>query len=390
MITLIIFLLILSILVVAHEFGHFITARKAGMKVYEFGLGFPPRAFGVYKDPQTKKWVYVMGKGKSSLKETVGGDSRQEEYPSTLYSFNWLPLGGFVKIKGENGENPDDTDSFLYHKAWKRFVVVVAGVTMNVILAGFLLSIGFMIGLPTDVSGMSDKNAIVGESMVLVEQVSEESPADIAGVEFGDRILSINGEKIESSERLIEFVREKGEAELSVVVEREGEELTFTATPALLDHHDDDIPRLGIISADAAIVRYPWYIASYKGFIAAGIGFVNIFSLFFILIKNLITGQGLVFDVAGPVGIANVIGQSARMGINYLISTAAMLSLTLAVINILPIPALDGGRALFIIIEKIIRRPIPTKYEQLAHTIGFVLLMVLIVVVTFRDVVKLF
>jgi len=390
MFTIIIFVVILSVLVMVHEFGHFITARKSGMKVYEFGLGFPPRAFGIYKDPKTGKWVFVRGKGKSSLKETIGGDGTQEEFPNTLYSVNWLPLGGFVKIKGENGENPNDPDSFGYHKAWKRFIVIVAGVTMNVLLAGLLLGIGFMIGLPTDVSDGIDVKAVVENPMLIVQQVSDGSPAGEAGIKFGDKILSINGEEIKSTDELVSYVKESGEVEMNILVNREDEEMEFKATPALLDNHDDGIYRLGIISADVAIVRFPWYIALYKGFVAGFVGFVTVFGLFLVLIKNLIMGQGLAYDVSGPVGIASVIGASARMGMNYLISTAAMLSITLAVINILPIPALDGGRALFIIVEKIIRRPVPIKYEQLAHTIGFVLLMILVVVVTVKDIFKLF
>lgn len=390
MYTIIIFLIILSILVLAHEFGHFFTARKAGMKVYEFGLGFPPRAFGFYRDPKTKKWIFVKGMGKSSLKETVGGEERIEEYPDTLYSVNWLPLGGFVKIKGENGESPEDKDSFGHHKAWKRFVVIVAGVTMNVILAGVLLGFGFMIGLPTDVAELKDENAIIGKSEVVIQEVSPDSPADKAGIKFGDVVLSINGEKMENTGKMVNFIGAQNNKEMEIVVRREKQEMTFKATPTILENHDDNILRLGIASSDIAIVRFPWYISLYKGFEAAFFGFINIFTMFLVVIKNLFMGKGMSYDVSGPVGIASVVGQSARMGINYLINTASMLSLTLAVINILPIPALDGGRAFFILIEWVARRPIPIKYEQIAHTIGFALLMFLIVVVTVKDVFKLF
>ena len=389
MLTIIIFIAILSILVVAHEFGHFFTARRAGMKVYEFGLGFPPRGIGIYKDPVTKKWVVVRGKGRSSLKETVGGDGTQEEFPTTLYSLNWLPLGGFVKIKGENGEAPTDRDSFGNHKAWKRFVVVVAGVIMNVILAGILLAIGFGIGLPTDITDGAPAGAVVGDKMVVVGQVSVNSPAEAAGIKFGDELISINELTVKNSRSFLEYVRANPEKEMKITVLREGENLAFTATPAVLDSGEDNIARLGLLLSDAAIVRFPWYMAFYKGFVAAFFGFITILSLFIILLKNLILGQGLAYDISGPIGIASIIGQSARMGINYLIGTTATLSLTLAVINILPIPALDGGRAWFIILEKIIRKPIPIKYEQLAHTVGFVLLMVLVVVVTVKDIFRL-
>ncbi len=152
----------------------------------------------------------------------------------------------------------------------------------------------------------------------------------------------------------------------------------------------DGYPRIGVMLADAGIVRYPWYIALYRGFQAAWFGLINIFISFYILVKGLMLGNGMAFSVAGPVGIAVVVGQSAALGFSYLLNVTAMISLSLAAINVLPIPALDGGRAFFVIIEKIIRRPVPMKYEQLAHTIGFLLLMVLIIVVTFKDVVRLF
>ena len=128
MVTILLFLIILSVLVFVHEFGHFITARLSGMKVYEFALGFPPRAFGVYKDPKTGKWKWIRGKGKSNLKKTVAGHEQEEEFPDTLYTFNWLPLGGFVRIKGENGEFENEKDSFGYQKTWKKH-----GVKMEIV-----------------------------------------------------------------------------------------------------------------------------------------------------------------------------------------------------------------------------------------------------------------
>lgn len=395
MATFLIFLIVLSVLVLVHEWGHFIVAKKSGMKVYEFGWGFPPRAFGAYKDPKTKKWVFVWGspKGKDTqglgMQDTVGGAPRQEEYPATLYSVNWLPLGGFVKIKGENGEEAAAPDSFAAQKIWKRVLVLVAGVTMNFILAAVLLGAGFLIGLPTDFSGGVDESAIVVKPpQVSIQQVEKDSPAEKAGLAFGDTVLSINATEITSSEQLRNFIKEHGFEEAVIEIEREGTKQTVTLTPTAIG--DEDTPRLGVMLADAGVIRYPWYLAAYKGFVAAGIGLINIFIAFFLLIKGLIVGDGLVFDVSGPVGIASVVGQSARMGIHYLINVSAMISLSLAAINILPIPALDGGRLLFVIIEKIIRRPVPLKYEQLAHSIGFMALMALIVVVTYRDIVRLF
>ncbi|MBI5222425.1 MAG: RIP metalloprotease RseP [Candidatus Magasanikbacteria bacterium] len=375
MLTVVIFILILGLLVLAHEFGHFITARKSGMKVFEFGFGFPPRVLGVYRDQATKKLVWKFWKKKD-----------EEEIPTTVYSLNLLPLGGFVRIKGEDGGLADEADSFGFQKAWKRTVVLASGVLMNVILAGVLLSCGFMVGLPTDLSVDPGKHAIiVEEARVMVQAVDKASPADEAGIKFGDRIFKIDGQEIKNSEGMVGYVQANFEKEMLLTVERGGQQTELKMTPRLVKP-GEGTPRLGVMLADAGVVRYPWYIALYKGFVSAGIGLINVFIAFYLLIKNLILGRGLMFDVSGPVGIAVLIGQSARLGVSYLINITAMISLSLAAINILPIPALDGGRILFILIEKIIRRPLPMKYEQLAHTVGFVLLMILIVVVTGRDV----
>lgn len=386
MMTVVIFLVILTVLVLVHEFGHFITARKFGMRVYEFGIGFPPRAIGIYKDPVTGKWHLVKGSKKSGLKETVGGDERVEEYPATVYSLNWLPLGGFCKIKGESGEKAFEADSFAAHKAWKRIIVLVAGVAMNVLFAAVILSVGFMVGLPTDVAGVNDSRMIfVQAPKVAIQQVEKGSPADQAGLKLGDFIVSVNGESMKGSSEVVARVREAGTTEIVIGIEREGNVISLPVTPATLKENDA-APRLGVLLADAAIIRYPWYIAIYKGFIAAGVGLINTFTGFFILIKNLILGKGLAFEIAGPVGIASLVGQSARLGVSYLLNVTAMISLSLAAINIMPIPALDGGRVLFILVEKVIRKPVPMKYEQMAHTIGFLLLMVLVVIVTGRDI----
>lgn len=392
MVTVILFIAILALLVLVHEFGHFIVARKSGMKVYEFGFGFPPRAFGMYKDPSTGKWVFVRGKGKNTLKETVGGEDRAhpDEFPSTLYSFNWLPLGGFVKIKGENGEESAQTDSFGHKKYWQKALTLIAGVSMNVLLAMVLLSIGFMIGLPAETAVLDDPHAIVVEEpAVVAQQIEPGSPAERAGVQYGDKLVSMNGVPLITSQDLVSYVETYPEEESVLQVMRGDDVVSLTITPEFLSE-GDSIPRLGIVLADVGVVRYPWYIAIWKGVVGALIGVINIFFAFYILIRDLVLGHGLAFAVSGPVGIAVVVGESARLGIAHLINVTAMLSLSLAVINILPIPALDGGRLLFVTIERIFKKPVPMKYEQMAHTIGFVLLMALIVVVTWRDVVGLF
>lgn len=391
MVTAIIFILILSGLVLVHEWGHFFTARMFGMKVHEFGIGFPPRAGGFYKDPKTGKWKWVSGKGKNTLAETVGGEDRAhpDEFPNVLYSLNWLPLGGFVKIKGENGEEAADKDSFGHYPAWKKLTVLLAGVVMNFILAAVLLGIGFIQGLPADSSALEDKHAIVVEApAVMIQNIEADSPAEIAGLSFGDKILKLNGVDVVDSTSLVAFVQENGPETMNVLIDRVGVEQELELTPMVL--HEGEFPRIGVSLADAGIVKYPWYIAIFKGFQAAWFSLINIFVSFYILIKGFILGQGAAFGVAGPVGIAVVVGQSAKLGMSYLLNVTAMISLSLAAINVLPIPALDGGRALFVIIEKLTGKPVPMKYEQIAHTIGFLALILLIIVVTFKDIVKLF
>ncbi|MFA6427085.1 MAG: RIP metalloprotease RseP [Candidatus Magasanikbacteria bacterium] len=396
MVTILIFILILGILVLVHEFGHFITARKSGMKVFEFGFGYPPRAVGVYRDPQTKKFKWVFGRVKSpkgdhaaDLINTVGGGEREEEFSATLYSLNWLPIGGFCKIKGENGEGVEEKDSFGYQKAWKKIIVLCAGVVMNFFLAVLVLGLGFMIGLPTDFSQGVDRKAIIVEQpQVIIQQAEKGMPAEKAGLQFGDKVLKINEEPIETTQELIDYVSTKSGETLLFTIDRSNEEKVVSIIPEFSSELNRAV--IGIMPADAGIIRYPWYLALYKGLVASVFGLLNIFIAFYLLIKNLVMGQGLLFDVSGPVGIATVVGQSAKLGFNYLLNVTAMISLSLAAINILPIPALDGGRILFILIAKVIRRPVPMKYEQLAHTLGFVLLMLLVVVVTWRDVARLF
>ncbi len=372
MATVFLFLIILSTLVVVHEWGHFATAKKFGMRVHEFGVGFPPRAIGFYRDPATKKIVWIKSREPTT-------------YPATVYSLNWLPLGGFCKIKGENGEEAGQSDSFGFQAWWKRIIVLVAGVGMNVVLAGALLSIGLTIGIPTDVSLGIPKGAIVVEPpAVVAQEVLKRSPAAEGGIAFGDKILFIDDRAVVGSSEFIEYVSRHGDQDITLRVRRGTEERSVTLRPRPLI--EGEAPKLGIVLADAAVIRYPWYRALPQGALSAIVGLGNIFVAVYILVKNLILGQGLAFDVSGPVGIAGVVGASAKLGIHYLINVTAMVSLSLAAMNILPIPALDGGRVLFVLIEKIFRRPVPMKYEQAAHTIGFILLLILVVVVTGRDV----
>ncbi|MBI5072111.1 RIP metalloprotease RseP [Candidatus Falkowbacteria bacterium] len=354
LLTLVVFVLILGLLVFVHELGHFVAARKNGVKVEEFGFGFPPRIFGIKKG-------------------------------ETTYSLNWIPLGGFVKIKGEDGENKEDEDSFSHKKIWRRAVILAAGVLMNFILAAVLLSIGFMIGLPQVING-ENGNARIRDAKVQVVQILEGTPAAEAGLLPGDAVLEVDGQKIENVEAIQEYLSGKIDAPVKFVLERDGQKIDKEISPVFLIETGRGGIGVGLLKS--GIVSYPWYLALWKGAESAVLFTGEVARAFYELIKNLIVTQKVSVDLSGPVGIAVLTGQVARMGIIYLLQFTALLSVNLAVINFLPFPALDGGRILFLIIEKIRRKPVSQKIENLVHNIGFGLLMLLVLLVTYRDVIK--
>ena len=373
MITLLVFLIILSLLVFVHELGHFAVARKFGIRVDEFGLGFPPRAFGVYKD-EHGKWI------------KVAGNKQVENVPGTLYSLNWVPLGGFVKIKGENGEDSEAKDSFASKKIWKRISVLTAGVTMNVILAGVLLSIGLMIGLPQVLDEEKTNTLTIKDPKIQVVEVIADSPATVAGIEPGDSIIAINNEDVFGITKINEIVVENADKEIPIVIKRGDDELQKIITPGNIDGKEGAF--MGVSLVETGTVSYPWYKAIIEGFILAVVLLKAIIMAFYTIIRDLIIGTTVETDIAGPIGIAVLTGQVVKMGFIYVLQFAALLSLNLAIINFLPIPALDGGRVFFLIIEKIRGKALNARIENIIHTTGFVFLMLLVVLVTFRDVSK--
>ncbi len=352
--TVVIFIVILSILVFVHELGHFFTAKKFGMGVEEFGFGFPPRVLKMFSKNGTD------------------------------YTLNWIPLGGFVKIKGESGENAEDEDSFAHKKIWKRFIVLVAGVSMNMILAWVLLSFGFGIGTPHVIDEAEAVN--YPDSKIEVLSVIENSPAAGAGIAIGDQIIGVDGIGVFSIDEFQKYILENSDREITVEVKRSDEYLEYKLKPIF--EPEIDRPAIGVGLVRTAVISYPWYESIWQGAKATVFTTARIFSAFGGMIKNLFTSGSLGADVAGPVGIAVMTGQVVNLGFIYVLQFAALLSINLAIINILPFPALDGGRVLFLIIEKIIRRPVNQKLEAIVHNTGFMLLMLLILVVTFRDIGK--
>jgi len=372
--TIIIFLIVLSVLVFVHEWGHFFVARKLGVKAEEFGFGFPPRVAGFYKSKEGK-WKFVWG------------NKAVDDARDTVYSINLIPLGGFVKIKGEDGENQKDTDSFSHKKIWKRASILSAGVSMNIVLAAVLLSLGLMIGLPQAATGDFEKGAQVSDQKVTVLQVLPETPAKQAGLKMGDIILSINNQKFTSTEGVNGFVKKNEGEELNYQIKRGDEVLNKSITPTTIEKTGE--PGVGIAIANTAVVKYPWYQAIWKGIKETVYLTGAIIAALFGLVKDLIMGQSVAAEIGGPVRIAALTGQFADLGFAYLLQFTALLSINLAIINFLPIPALDGGRVLFLIIEKIKGSPVKKEVEALVHNLSFILLILLILVITFNDIVNL-
>ena len=393
MITFLIFIAVLAVLVLSHEFGHFIVARKSGMKVYEFGFGFPPRILGVQwvKNADGKrKMKLIWGKKKIDDNDVaidlleIGAEPPPAESiasEGTVYSLNLIPLGGFVQIKGENGEEPGP-DSFSAQKAWKRALVLCAGVGMNIILAFILLTAGLVIGTPQSVENLPS-GVSVADSRIEIIEAMPGTPAAQAGLQGGDIVVGLDDLKNPTVKQMQEYVDSHKDKEIVVAVKRGNEVLEKKIHPFVFP--DTGKGGLGVSLIEVGLVSYPWYKAVYYGFLMTGFYLKEILLAFYGLIAGLFAGNNAGANLSGPVGIAVMTGQVARMGWSYLLNFIALLSLNLAIINILPIPALDGGRLLFLLISKIRRKPVTQKYEQLAHTLGFVVLMALVVIITIKD-----
>jgi len=366
LLTIIVFVAVLSLLVFVHELGHFAMARKFGVKAEEFGMGLPPRIFGLQR--LEGKWKIVWGKREIRADEPM------------IYSLNWIPVGGFVKIKGENGESAADSDSFGHKPIWQRTIILAAGVIMNLILCVGLLSIGFMIGMPT-VTDNNNGGKFISEPKVQITEVLAGYPAAGAEIKVGDVILKINDFEIKTGADLKSYLASRENQAVKVSLLRGQETLEKDVTII----KKDEITGLGVAIVDIGIVRYPVHLAIKEGFMATWYWLAAIFMAVVSLFKQLFGGPSAGLDFAGPVGIAVMTGQAAKLGYIYVLQFAAMLSLNLAIINILPFPALDGGRILFLAIEKIRGKAVDSKLENTMHNTGFILLMILIVAITYRD-----
>ncbi|MBI3963588.1 MAG: RIP metalloprotease RseP [Candidatus Kerfeldbacteria bacterium] len=353
MIGFIAFILTLGVIVLVHELGHFIAAKRAGAAVEEFGFGFPPRIAGFRR----------------------GG---------TIYSLNWIPVGGFVRIKGESGTDNAADDSFSHKSARRRAVVLAAGVTMNVLLAAVLFAVSYTIGAPAVVDGVGS-SAHVRDVRVQIIRVLPGSAAADAGIVSGDIVRSINGAAVTKVEEVQEQNGQHVDQPLSYELERGAEPLHLSVTPrASPENGQRGI--IGVELVETGTVSYPFTRAIWEGIRATGTVIAQTAIAFVSIVAGLFRGQNVGADVTGPIGIAVLTTQVARLGISHLLQFAALLSINIAIINVLPIPALDGGRMLFLVIEKIRGRALNARIESLIHNIGFALLLVLVAIITIRDV----
>lgn len=380
--SILIFIVILFVLVVSHEFGHFIVAKLNNIRVDEFSFGFPPKLFG----------------------KKIG---------ETTYNINALPFGGYVKILGENLDEADMLEvgflnkegspekvelaerSLAYKPKYIQALVMLAGVAMNFLVAWLLLSVGFMSGLPSSVDAVP-KGAIVQNQALTITSVLPKSPAEKAGIKVGDKIeyldTKIDSTKLLSSnfgtETVQTFIQKHGGEQVNVYVIRGKEPMQIVVVPEISKQGDN--PMIGISMDTIGTLKLPIHKAVWEGLKLSGNIFVGTMAGFYNLIHSAILGKAEMSSLTGPVGIVGVVGDAAKFGFVYLLSFTALISINLAVINLIPFPALDGGRLLFLLIEKIKGSRIKPKVANTVNAIGFGLLILLMVIITYHDIVKLF
>ena len=366
----ILFLIILAALIFVHELGHFLIAKLFKIRVDEFALGFPPTLF-------------------------------KKKYGETVYKLNIIPFGGYVSIFGENPDDesmkgPDAHRSMVNMNRAKQAGVLLAGVTFNIIFAWILISITLVLGISPTASFSSQTNAQT-EGKVIVTSVIEKSPASSAGFMVGDLIVKANDSDQEISGSTLTvtsiqaLIAEKDLDLITFEVIRGNETKDIKVVPLMGILADlAEKPAIGISMDSGELVKVPWYTAPYNGLIttyhatvmtASGLGQFFLAS---------VQGTADFKQVSGPIGIVGMVGNASASGLAYVLFFTAIISINLAVINILPFPALDGGRLLFVAIESVIRKNISPRIMNTFNALGFALLILLMLVVTYHDIAKMF
>ena len=345
--TLISFIFVFTILALAHEFGHYYFSVRAGIRVYEFGIGFGPKIFSFKRG-------------------------------NTIFSLNAVPFLAFVRIAGADTEGNSKDDEFcpesekFYNKGLlERFLSLVAGPLSNLLVAFIVLSVIFIfIGVPSSVSNS-------------IDVVQKGSEAERVGLKSGDKIISINGERFESMELIIEKIHNSPGEELSLGIIRNDKQLEIKATPQY-----NERLKIGLIGFSPKAIYKPvnLFVAIFYG--AEQVFAVSLMTI--IILGQLLTGKISIMQLAGPVGIAHISGQYAHSGFLALMHFLAFLNINIGILNLLPLPALDGGRIVFLLIEAIIRKPINPSVENRIHQVGLAILLAILSLVTINDILRIF
>ncbi len=366
--SIILFIVILLVLILVHEFGHFIIAKRAGIRVDEFGIGFPPKAKTLAKKGDTE------------------------------YTLNWLPFGGFVRIFGENPteeslHGPDRERSFIHKPKWIQASVLVGGVLFNMLLAWILLAAMFMIG--TDIAITEEERPVAQNIRLAVSGVLPQSPAEDAGLIPGDIILSMEsgGNVLEelSPDAAVSFIAAHSEGRIGLSIDRGGEVINTSLLPE--DGLIPEDPERKVLGISMASIGFLQFLNPLKALAEGWVFMLDLTVLvgegLFGLFASLFAFEADFSDVAGPIGIVSFVGEAAEVGLTSLLFLTAVISINLAIINILPIPALDGGRLLFLLIEVVKGSPIKPELANTLHALFFALLILLILVVSYFDVARL-
>lgn len=369
LLSILVFLVIFSILILIHEFGHFYAARRAGVKVEEFGMGLPPRAKGLWTDKK-----------------------------GTLYSLNWIPFGGFVRMYGEDSEDPAmqrKEGSFGSMSIGWRTMIILAGVIMNFLL-GYVIFVGLLtVGTKPFIVTQEDFNyyraqgLVVAEDRVVVTDFAETSQADEAGLMKEDVIQKVNETAILTNQDLVGAVGSMPGQQVKLTILRKDQQLTLQVPV-------NPEGKVGVVIAEAPDIKevkdisYPFPQALVQAGYETGRLSVLTMKLFVKVIFDLFTKAEISEQVSGPVGIAQLTHQTTQNGtFSDILKLIALLSISLGAINVLPIPALDGGRFLSIIFEVVTRKRPNATWEARIHAFGFILLIILILAVTFNDILRL-
>jgi regulator of sigma E protease len=362
MLTAVLVIAILCFLIVIHEFGHFVAAKIFRVRVEEFGIGYPPRAlsFG-----------------------TWGG---------TEYTLNWIPFGGFVRLWGEEGEAQHGKGSLMDSARWKQAVILLAGVGMNAVGAWFLFAMALHIGIPQAVLSVPAGQ----HAQLIVSEVVAGSPAEAAGIKAGDEITGLHDDKGVTlaqltPEQMVAFVSARGGHPITVFYIENGKAETATLTPAnAVVPGAEGRPALGVALALVTIQSEPLRQAMTDALYQTWNGFGIVGGSLWSLVGGVLHGAPNLSQVVGPVGIVSYVGQAAQEGFGSVLLLAALISVNLVLINLIPIPALDGGRLFVLIIEVLIRRRAPRLAIQVLNFVGVSLIVLLMLVVTYHDIGRLF